>query len=113
MLAGVKRGRARKIAEDALQFLMTREITHMKAFMAAMESLCKDPLKIGEIPPTPEVVNKYFNDSTGTGDEGETDERGPWNEGDGIELIEAPARTVATATQEEVFREMHRAGRRR
>ena len=37
--------------KDALQFLMTREITHMKAFMIALESLGKDPLSIGQIPP--------------------------------------------------------------
>jgi Mn-containing catalase len=76
---------------DALQFLMTREITHMKAFMAALESMGKDPLEIGKIEPTPDLVNKYYNDSTGTGDEGETDARGPWNEGDGWEYVEAPA----------------------
>ena len=29
-------------SKDALQFLMTREITHMKAFTAALESLGKD-----------------------------------------------------------------------
>src|SRR5213079_797350 len=58
---------------DALQFLMTREITHMKAFMAALESMGKDPLQVGEIPPTPGVVNKFFNDSSGQGDFGETD----------------------------------------
>jgi Mn-containing catalase len=66
---------------DALQFLMTREITHMKAFTLALESLGKSPFSIGEIPPTPGLVDEYFNDSTGTGDLGETDSRGPWNEG--------------------------------
>jgi Mn-containing catalase len=35
--------------KDALQFLMTREITHMKVFMSALESLGKDPLEIGLI----------------------------------------------------------------
>src|SRR6266404_1278317 len=54
--------------KDALQFLMTREITHMKAFMAALESLGKPALSIGRIPPTPGLVDQYFNDSTGTGD---------------------------------------------
>src|ERR1700686_1903688 len=39
----------------ALQFLMTREITHMKAFMAALDSLGKDPLQIGDISPTPDL----------------------------------------------------------
>src|SRR6201994_2448073 len=32
---------------DTLQFLMTREITHMKAFTAALESLEKAPFSIG------------------------------------------------------------------
>src|SRR5260370_6692550 len=39
--------------KDALQFLMTREITHMKAFTAALESLERKPFSIGNIPPTP------------------------------------------------------------
>ena len=33
--------------KEASQFLMTREITHMKAFMLGLESLGKDPLSIG------------------------------------------------------------------
>ena len=77
--------------KDALQFLMTREITHMKAFMAALDSMGKPALSIGKIPPTPEIVDQYYNDSTGEGDDGETDARGPWNEGDGWKFIEAPA----------------------
>ncbi len=99
--------------KDALQFLMTREITHMKAFMAALESLGKDPLKIGEIPPTPGIVDQYFNDSTGEGDNGDVDARGPWNEGNGIQYTEAPAQPVAQATQEEVTREILHAKRGR
>ena len=77
--------------KEALQFLMTREITHMKAFMAALESLGKDPLSIGRLPPTPELVNQYFNDSTGEGDFGEHDATGPWNRSDGWKIVEAPA----------------------
>src|SRR6202012_5185844 len=50
-------------SKDALQFLMTREITHMKAFSAALESLGKDPFSIGKIPPSKDIVNTYFNDS--------------------------------------------------
>lgn len=96
--------------KDALQFLMTREITHMKAFMTALESLGKDPLEIGEIPPTPGVVNQFFNDSTGDGESGQ-DMRGPWNEGEDIEFVQAPAQVIAAATQEEVTREIQRAGR--
>ena len=76
---------------DALQFLMTREITHMKAFTAALDSLGKPAFSIGRIPPTPGLVDQYFNDSTGTGDRGEPDARGPWNEGAEWELVTAPA----------------------
>ena len=76
---------------DALQFLMTREITHMKAFTAALESLGKPRFSIGQIPPTPVLVDQYFNDSTGQGADGEIDVRGPWNEGDAWEFVTAPA----------------------
>src|SRR6187551_862951 len=51
--------------KEALQFLMTREITHLRAFMQALDSLGKDPLEIGKIPPTPGVVDQYYNTSTG------------------------------------------------
>ena len=74
--------------KDALQFLMTREITHMKAFTLALESMGKDRFSIGRIAPTAGLVNEYFNDSTGTGDEGETDARGPWNTGGEWKLVE-------------------------
>lgn len=77
--------------KDALQFLMTREITHMKAFAAALESMGKPPFMIGRIAPTPRLVNQYFNDSTGEGQYGEVDARGPWNEGDSWEMVEAKA----------------------
>src|ERR1700731_4513007 len=76
---------------DTLQFLMTREITHMKAFTAALESLGKPAFSIGRIPPTPGLVDQYFNASTGTGDRGETDARGPWNDGGDWEMVTAPA----------------------
>ena len=42
---------------EALQFLMTREITHMKAFTAALESLGRPRFQIGQIPPTPGLVD--------------------------------------------------------
>jgi len=77
--------------KDALQFLMTREITHMKAFTAALESMNKPRFMIGRIPPTPRLVDQFFNDSTGAGDDGEIDARGPWNEGGEWEWVEAPA----------------------
>jgi Mn-containing catalase len=77
--------------KDALQFLMTREITHMKAFSLALESMRKPAFSIGKLAPTPGLVNQFFNDSTGAGDEGEIDTRGPWNEGGEWEFVTSPA----------------------
>ncbi len=76
---------------EALQFLMTREITHMKAFAAALESMGKPAFSIGSIPPTPGLVDQYFNDSTGIGDRGETDSHGPWNTGSDWVRVDNPA----------------------
>jgi Mn-containing catalase len=77
--------------KDALQFLMTREITHMKAFTAALETMNKPRFMIGRIPPTPGLVDQFFNTSTGEGEDGEIDARGPWNQGEDLQLVEAPA----------------------
>jgi len=77
--------------KDALQFLMTREITHMRAFTLALESMGKPAFSIGKIAPTPKLVDQYFNDSTGRGDHGEVDARGPWNEGEPWVFVDAPA----------------------
>jgi Mn-containing catalase len=77
--------------KDALQFLMTREITHMKAFALALESMGKPAFSIGRIAPTPGLVNQFFNVSTGIGDHGEIDTRGPWNEGDEWVFTKSPA----------------------
>lgn len=76
---------------ETLQFLMSREITHMKAFTAALESMGKPAFSIGLIPPTRGLVDQYFNDSTGVGDRGEPDVRGPWNQGGDWQLVNAPA----------------------
>src|ERR1700727_2089230 len=77
--------------KDALQFLMTREITHMRAFTLALESMGKPPFSIGKIAPTAKLVDQFFNDSTGEGAHGEIDARGPWNEGEPWEFVESPA----------------------
>jgi Mn-containing catalase len=59
---------------------MTREITNMKAFGIALETMDKGPLEIGDMPVEDEGVNTFFNDSTGQGEIGE-DATGPWNQG--------------------------------
>jgi Mn-containing catalase len=76
---------------EALQFLMTREITHMKAFMAALDMLGKGPLEIGKLPPTEGLVNQYFNDSTGQGQNGEADISMDWAKKNGFEPVDNPA----------------------
>lgn len=76
---------------DALQFLMTREITHMKAFSAALESMGKSPFSIGTRPPTQGLVDQYFNDSTPYGEGSQKDGSGPWNTGGSWEMVYAPA----------------------
>ena len=75
---------------DALQFLMTREITHMRAFMQGLESLGKAPLDVGFYAPTPGLVDQFFNDSTGEGEDGAKDEttRAPWIKG--FEVVDNP-----------------------
>ena len=78
-------------SKDALQFLMTREITHMKAFMLALDSMGKPPLQIGLIAPTPGLVDQYFNDSTGAGDEGDDEKVGPWKDPKAFERVDSPA----------------------
>lgn len=75
---------------DALQFLMTREITHLKAFSAALEGLQKPPFSIGRLAPTPKLTDEFFNASTGSGDEGDVDIRGPWTEKYGLHEVQSP-----------------------
>jgi Mn-containing catalase len=86
--------------KDALQFLMTREITHMKAFAAALDSMERPRFVVGSIAPTAGLVDQFFNDSTGAGDHGEVDARGPWNEGGDWDFVEAPAFSPGSEDEE-------------
>ena len=79
-----------KGSKEALQFLMTREITHMRAFTAALDSIEKPQFSVGIIEPTPGLVDQLFNGSTGESQYGETDFKGPWNSG--TELHYCPVR---------------------
>lgn len=74
---------------DALQFLMTREITHLKAFSAALDSLGQDRFQIGMLPPTPGIVDEYYNDSTGSGALGK-DGVGSWIGLYGLKVADTP-----------------------
>ncbi len=77
--------------KDALMFLMTREIAHMKSFSLALETLISDPLEVGKLGVDEQEAHRYYNDSTGEDSLGGKDARGPWNQDNGWELVEAPA----------------------
>ena len=85
--------------EQALQFLMTREITHLKAFSAALDSLGKDRFTIGMLPPTPGIVDEYYNDSTGEGAIGK-DGVGSWIGLYGLKVADTPEIFKSIASSE-------------
>ena len=72
--------------KEALVHLLTREISHTKMFMNALDSLGKltDPF-FGNVQPD-ETVDIYYNLSTNG-----KDERGPWNSEPDFKYIAAPA----------------------
>lgn len=73
--------------KDTLVHLLTREISHTKMFMKALESLGKltDPF-FGNIQPD-QTVDLYYNLSTnGNG----KDERGPWNSDENFNYVANP-----------------------
>src|ERR1700758_5270268 len=86
-------------SKQALQFLMTREITHMRAFTAALDSMDKPAFSIGTVAPTPGLVDQYFNASTGENDAGENNRGGsgkneasgaePWTHDSGLQLVDS------------------------
>jgi Mn-containing catalase len=80
-------------SKEALQFLMTREITHMRAFTAALETMGKPQFSIGTIAPTPGLVDEFFKDSTSAEDgqgELEGDLAGTIVESAKLKVVESP-----------------------
>lgn len=71
--------------KDTLVYLLTREISHTKMFMKALDSLGKltDPL-FGNIKPD-DTVNIYYNLSSNG-----QDSRGPWNSEPDFQYIAEP-----------------------
>ena len=59
--------------------------------MQALGMVSKNPLSIGLIPPTPGIVDQWYNDSTREGDNDEIDTDGPWKTQKGITVVESPA----------------------
>jgi Mn-containing catalase len=76
--------------KETLTYLMTREISHQRMFMLALESLGKDAME-GTIPPKQDL-NTYYNLSRdGNGDTGiGQDGRGPWNEQGRWNFVDRP-----------------------
>ena len=89
-----------KLATDegtkkTLVHLLTREISHTKMFMKALDSLGKlDEPFFGNIQPD-ETVDLYFNLSS----DGEKDERGPWNSDENFKYIADPTPQGKAQTQ--------------
>lgn len=98
-------------SKDALQFLMSREIAHLKTFMIALDSMGLDPLAIGMVAPTPDMATAYYNASTGEGEFGGQDLRGPWNEDEGT-FVQAPIRIEAQLTALDVENVIRSAAKR-
>ncbi len=75
--------------KETLNYLMSREIAHQRMFVKALDSLGGQ--MEGVVKPEYEV-NTYYNLSrSDDGDRGiGTDERGPWNQGDGWEFSDKP-----------------------
>jgi Mn-containing catalase len=69
---------------DALGFLMTREVSHQKSFEKALYAISPN-FPPGKAPPKPEFASLYFKMSHGA-----PPVKGPWNEGEGLELVEDP-----------------------
>ncbi len=81
--------------KQTLTHLLTREISHTKMFMKALESLGKlDEPFFGNIQPD-ETVDLYFNLSTN----GEKDQRGPWNSDENFEYVADPIANGKAAVQ--------------
>jgi Mn-containing catalase len=84
----------------------------MKAFMQALEGLGKGPLEIGKLPPTPGLVDQFFNDSTGEGQNGAVDVSTEWAKKNGFELVEKPAFEPEKMEVDGPRKEANRAARR-
>jgi len=68
--------------QDALRFLMTREIAHQKSFERALYAM-EPNFPPGKLPGDPEYTDKYYKLS-----HGENETEGPWNSGPAWERVE-------------------------
>ena len=68
---------------EALGFLMTREIAHQKSFEKALYAI-EPNFPTGKLPGMPGFTDKYYDMSQGPGNM-----RGPWNQGEQWEYVQA------------------------
>jgi Mn-containing catalase len=74
--------------QEALGFLMTREISHQKSFEKALHSI-QPNFPQGKRPGLPQFASVYYKMS-----QGGKPSRGPWNKGPEWEFVENPAPAV-------------------
>lgn len=74
--------------QEALGFLMTREIAHQKSFEKALHSI-QPNFPQGKLPGVPEFTSVYYNMS-----QGDESPRGPWNQGTDWDFVESPEPAV-------------------
>lgn len=74
---------------DALTFLMTREMAHLKSFEKALYAI-EPNFPPGKLAGMPEFEEMYVNTSQGEGDM-----RGPWNSDDNFDYVDDPAEFTA------------------
>ncbi|RTZ45582.1 manganese catalase family protein [Candidimonas sp. SYP-B2681] len=67
--------------KEALGFLMTREVSHLRSFEKALYAISPN-FPPGKLPPDPRYASVYFNMSQGAGDM-----RGSWNSDDNFEYV--------------------------
>lgn len=73
--------------QEALGFLMTREVSHQKSFEKALYSM-QPSFPPGKAPPMPEFASVYYKMSQGDA------LRGPWNADTNFEFVEKPQPAV-------------------
>jgi Mn-containing catalase len=81
------------LVKESLGFLMTREVSHMQMFQAALESIAEN-FPPGVLEADPRSSHTYFNMSNGENVRGPWNEgRGPWKEGNWVN-VEDPVEFV-------------------
>lgn len=76
--------------KDALTFLMTREVSHLKSFEKALYSI-EGNFPPGKLPPDPRFANTYFDMSQGEPEP----VTGPWNRPDRFDVVSEREKQVA------------------